>query len=447
LMVASHVAIRAADAGYSIQLLRGFGSNPKNPQARLLQAKDGRFYGTTEFGGTNGENGTVFRITPNGDFTAIFSFGGMNGSRPVAGLIQGTDGHLYGTTAFGGTNGDQGTVFRITTNGVFTSLHSFGGTDGSSPQAPLVQGTDGNLYGSTAFGGGSADNGSFFRITTGGVFTHLFALPSNGRSGKSPMGGLVQGGDGNFYGTTALGGTGSDDGTVFRLTSSGGFSSLFSFNGANGSGPAAGLILGTDASLYGTTEFGGANNDNGTVFKITQAGAFTLLHSFRGVDGNYPVAELEVGGDGNFYGTTSGDRAFGGTNTFGTIFRITPTGVLTTLNVFGGTNGASPVAALSYGSDGNFYGSTFEGGPGSGGTIFRIVETPVIDLITSLNGIVTVRWSSFSQGSYRVEFKTSVNAPSWTALFPDVVATTTRTSITNAVGGATQRFYRVRLLP
>jgi hypothetical protein len=102
---------------------------------------------------------------------------------------------------------------------------------------------------------------------------------------------------------------------------------------------------------------------------------------------------------------------------------------------------------LSYGSDGNFYGSTFEGGPGGGGTIFRIVETPVIDLITSLNGIVTVRWSSFSQGSYRVEFKTSVNAPSWTALFPDVVATTTRTSITNAVGGATQRFYRVRLLP
>ena len=446
-MIAFFVPIRAGQAAPSLQTLYGFGSDPKNPQAGLLQAKDGFFYGTTAFGGANGESGTIFRITPNGVLTPLFSFNGTNGSRPLAGLIQATDGHLYGTTAFGGTNGDNGTVFRITTNGVFTSLLSFSGNNGGSPQAALVQGTDGSLYGTTAFGGANATNGTVFRITLSGGFTLLSTLPANGRSGRSPTGSLIQGSDGNFYGTTALGGTIGENGTVFRITPSGVFNSLFSFSGANGSGPAAGLVRGTDGNLYGTTQFGGVNGDNGTVFRITTNGVLTSLYSFRGPDGNYPYAGLVQGSDGNFYGTTSGDRTFGGTNTFGTVFRMTPGGVLSTLIIFNGANGAAPVAALSPGNDGNFYGTTFEGGSADGGTIFRMVEPPVISQMTALNGIVRFSWSSFPNGTYRVEYKPELSLPSWTVLFPDVVATTNRTSITNNVGGADRRFYRVRLLP
>ena len=445
-VIAVFALVRTAGAALFLQTLHGFGSNPKNPQAGLVQVNDGSFFGTTEFGGTNGENGIVFRITPNGVFTSFFSFNGIDGSRPLAGLIKSADGRLYGTTAFGGTNGDNGTVFGITTNGVFASMFSFNGANGSGPAATLVQGSDGNLYGTTAFGGAGTDNGTVFRITTNGVFTSLFSFPSNGRSGSGPTGSLIQGSDGNFYGTTTAGGLNSDHGTVFRITPSGALTSLFSFDGTNGSGPSAGLAQGSDGNFYSTTEFGGAN-DNGTVFKITPGGVVTTLHSFSGPDGNYPVAGLATGSDGNFYGTTSGDRAFGGTNTFGTVFRMTPAGLLSTLAVFHGTNGGSPVAGLISGTDGSFYGTTFEGGMGSGGTVFRMVEPPIITRITALNGIVTLTWSSFAAGTYRVEYKPAVNAPSWSVLAPDAIATTNWISITNSVGVVPQRIYRVRLLP
>src|SRR5206468_2790408 len=131
-----------------------------------------------------GENGTVFRISPNGVFAPLFSFNGTNGSRPLASLTLGNDGNFYGTTAFGGSNADNGTIFRITSSGLLTSLFSFSGTDGSRPMGGLVQGTDGNFYGTTALGGASAStNGTVFKITSAGVFTPLFSFPSN--SGRS----------------------------------------------------------------------------------------------------------------------------------------------------------------------------------------------------------------------------------------------------------------------
>src|SRR6266849_4061168 len=169
LMMASFFRLQATGAVLSLQTLHSFGSNPKNPQAGLVQANDGNFYGTTALGGTNGENGTVFGITPNGVFGSLFSFNGTNGSRPAASLIQGSDGNLYGTTTSGGSSGDNGTVFRITLSGAFTSLFSFNGTNGSGPAAGLVQASDGNFYGTTQFGGTNGDNGTVFRITPGGA--------------------------------------------------------------------------------------------------------------------------------------------------------------------------------------------------------------------------------------------------------------------------------------
>ena len=231
------------------------------------------------------------------------------------------------------------------------------------------------------------------------------------------------------------------------MTPAGSLSNLFSFRGTNGSGPGAGLVEGSDGNFYGTTEFGGSKGDNGTIFRITPAGSLTTVHSFSGADGNYPLAGLVPGRDGHFYGTTSGDRPFGGTNTFGTIFRLTPGGTLTTLFSFDGAGGASPVASLVQGGDGNFYGTAFEGGAGGDGTIFRLVTPPVIAGIAASNKVLTLTWTSFSNGSYRLEYKPALTETNWTPLIPELLSTTDHTSITNDVEGASQRFYRIRLLP
>src|SRR5262249_3668448 len=147
------------------------------------------------------------------------------------------------------------------------------GADGTCPMAGLAQGTDGNFYGTAALGGASnGTNGTVFRITSNGVFTLLYTFPSNGRNGRSPMGNLIQGTNGNFYGTTSAGGASGEYGTVFKFSPTGtlSFQTLASFNGVNGTFPAAGLVAGPDGNFYGTTQFGGAS-DSGTVFKVTPA--------------------------------------------------------------------------------------------------------------------------------------------------------------------------------
>jgi uncharacterized repeat protein (TIGR03803 family) len=156
----------------------------------------------------------VFRITSAGSLTNLHSFAGPDGANPQAALIEGLDGNLYGTTYAGGMTG-SGTVFRITTSGSLTNLHSFSGLDGANPWASLLLGSDGNFYGTT-YKGGSTMNGTIFRITPTGSFTNLHAFAS-GTEGAFPQDALIQGGDGCFYGTTINGGT-SGVGTIFRLT-------------------------------------------------------------------------------------------------------------------------------------------------------------------------------------------------------------------------------------
>ena len=243
----------------------------------LVQGSDGNLYGTTSQGGTNGW-GTVFKISTNGALTSLYSFtGGNDGSAPVGGLVQGNDGYFYGTTVNGGTNGGNGTVFKISTNGVLTSLYSFtGGTDGCDPLAGLVQGSDGYFYGTTVYGGTNGD-GTAFKISTNGALTTLYAFgmvtnaEGNPLDGANPQAGLVQGSDGYFYGTTYSGGTnagvvgpqgglGGSFGTVFRISTNGAFTSLYSFaGGSDGANPQAGLVEGSDGYFYGTTYDGGTN--------------------------------------------------------------------------------------------------------------------------------------------------------------------------------------------
>jgi len=355
-------------------------ANGSQPAAGLLQMPDGAFYGTTEEGGSN-NIGTAFKITSIGAFTSLLSFTGAGGTYPganlAANLVWGATGNLYGTTSAGGTN-DCGTVFQMTTNGGLTSLVSFTGTNGAAlgvyPNG-LVRGGDGNFYGTTQMGGtndiSSDGDGTIFRVTPAGALTTLFCF--NYTNDANPYGGLVQGTNGNFYGTTQAGGS-NGLGTVFEVTTNGVLTSLISFNSTNGADPQAGLVQGADGNFYSTTYFGG-NTNAGTVFKISPSGTFTTLISFNNRNGANPYASLVQGVDGNFYGTTE----LGGTNNNGTAFEISPAGALTTPVSFSGTtNNSYPVAGLVPGTDGYLYGTTAFGGANYQGTVFRFAPPPNI---------------------------------------------------------------------
>ncbi len=315
------------------------------------------------------------------NFRTLVSFGGSNGVSPPAPLVQGLDGNLYGTTYAGGANGG-GTVFKVTTTGTVTTLYSFcaqaGCPDGKGPNGGVVLATDGNFYGTTLVGG-NAGNGTVFQITASGTLTSLYSFCSQPgcSDGKHPFAGLTQGSDGNLYGTTVLGGT-YGQGTVFQITPQGVITVLHSFQGSDGTEPYGGVIQATDGNFYGTTYYGGANLA-GTVFQITTAGALTTLYSFCAepscADGAEPYSALVEGSDGLLYGTTE----LQGPNWNGTLFNITTAGSLTILYNFCGQTGCPdggyPHAALIQGTDGNFYGTTDRGGTSGCGTIFKLSGT------------------------------------------------------------------------
>jgi uncharacterized repeat protein (TIGR03803 family) len=241
-------------------------------------------------------------------FTVLYSFDNFapDGFRSYAGLVQATDGDLYGTTWVGGAN-DYGTVFKITPSGTLTNLHSFDDTDGANPDAGLIQATNGDFYGITP-GGGANGEGTVFKITHSGTFTTLYSFCSqtNCTDGESPGAGLVQASNEEFYGTTRFGGA-NDNGTVFKMTAAGTLTTLHSFDSTDGANPAAALIQATNGNFYGTTPLGGANT-YGTIFKITASGTLTTLYSFcpqSGCpDGAEPYAGLVQATNGTFYGTT-----------------------------------------------------------------------------------------------------------------------------------------------
>src|SRR5277367_2115808 len=286
-------------------------------------------------------------------------------------LIQGSDGNFYGTT---GSEASTKAVFKMTPAGVLTTLYTAPKFGGGS----LLQGSDGNFYGASDFDG--AGVGTIFKMTPAGVLTPLYTFQET--DGANPSAGLIQAMDGNFYGTTGQGGStltkgSSGAGTVFKLTPAGSLSTLHNFTGPDGLGP-NGLIQAADGNFYGTTPYGGANNcasgqtlyaGCGTVFKITPTGTLTTLHSFAGPEGALPFGGLIQATDGNLYGTTG----YGGpepceTSGYsgcGTIFKITPAGSLTTLYTFGITDGAQPQNSLIQATDGNFYGTTQFGGTGT----------------------------------------------------------------------------------
>jgi uncharacterized repeat protein (TIGR03803 family) len=373
------------------------------PYVGLVQGQDGNFYGTTE--------GEIFKITPQGVRTILYTFCSetdcADGNDSEGALVLATDGNFYGTTMHGGVNaqycGSQGTgcgtVFRITPQGEFKSLHAFVETDGAFPEAGLVQASDGNLYGVAQEGG--EGYGTAFKISMGGDFTllHVFCSVDNGNGcvdGAGPLGALMQGSDGLLYGTTEIGGincgTGGNCGTFYSMSSTGTVTTLYNFcalqNCEDGDMPDGAVIQGPDGNFYGTTPAGGTHcvsgvgGGCGTVFKITPTGTLTTVYDFcelkHCVDGTGPDGTLILASDGNFYGAFTGGAVgeFDCTPDFpepcGSLFRLTPEGKDTILYRFDGNDGAFPTSGFYQATDGTLYGTTYGGGSGLKGTVFTV---------------------------------------------------------------------------
>ncbi|MEO7775782.1 MAG: choice-of-anchor tandem repeat GloVer-containing protein [Steroidobacteraceae bacterium] len=385
------------------------GINPRGDL--LLDAADGNFYGTTHGGGTVGA-GTVYRMLPTGELGVLHSFAGAptEGANPYAGVVKGTDGSYYGTTYSGGAK-QAGTVYKVAGDGTFSTLHSFS-TDkrgGYFPYTGVVQGSDGNFYGTTLRGGAN-DMGTVFKMDTAGTLTQLYEF--KGSDGSNPEGALVVGPDGALYGTTALGGT-SDRGSVYKITTSGtlttiySFATLGAFNAAgvatnpDGANPRAGLTLGTDGNFYGTAYQGGTEG-LGTVFRLTPAGMITTLHAFAGApnEGAGPLSGVTRDIDGTLYGTT--ER--GGGSGQGTAWRITPAGVFQHLHAFTGLgfDGATPYATLvpsggfiygvTYSDSTLRSGSAFKLDPGTGGVLPVTITTTPATIAVGAGA--TLSWSA-----------------------------------------------------
>jgi uncharacterized repeat protein (TIGR03803 family) len=368
------------------------------PRAPVVIDGQGNLYGTTVIGGAYGPGtvggyltvsgyGTVYKVSSSGTESVLHSFtGGTDAANPYAGLIVDSQGNLYGTSTVGGTSAcGCGTVFKITPNGTETILYNFKGglSDGGFPYGTLVMDQQGNLYGTTE-GGGTADYaGTVFKLAPNGTYTilHRFARSTEG---ANPYAGLVMDKSGILYGTTEVGGI-NNFGTVFKVNSSGAsFAVLHTFlGGVDGAEPYSDMTIDAQGNLFGTTLTGGSTN-NGTVFKVDTSGHLTVLYSFKGgtVDGSIPVGGLVADAGDNLYGTT----LRGGSGNDGTVFKVTSKGVETVLQNFtGGSDGGFPYAGLALDGSNNLYGTTqfggnvtlntnFGGGVAGDGTLFSIAN-------------------------------------------------------------------------
>jgi uncharacterized repeat protein (TIGR03803 family) len=294
----------------------------QGPDASLLRDSNGNLFGTNYEGGAN-KYGDVFEIDSSGNESVIYSFGpGTDGEYPGSGLIQDSEGNLYGTTGYGGASGN-GTVFKVTLSGQATILHSFTGKDGQYPFCSLLRDSAGNMYGTTSAGGTYGD-GTVFKLSKNGKVKVLHTFGGGSTDGATPYAGLIQDKAGNFYGATSAGGGGCDGydcGTVFKLTPKNKETMLHAFGLSDGHYPQFGNLIEVNSNLYGTTYAGGAD-DAGVVYEVnSNTGKESIVYSFTdGKDEGYPQAGLVMDKAGNFYSTTNGNDS----STWGTVFKLKP---------------------------------------------------------------------------------------------------------------------------
>ena len=461
----------------------GFG-----PLAALVEDTNGNFYGSTVAGGNNGF-GNIFKLSPGNSFTNLYSFtGGNDGAEPGSPLIIGQDGELYGVTTNGGAFG-KGNIFKLNPGGAFTNLYSFtGGLDGNAPSGALLPDAGGGFYGLTFYGGASAE-GTIYKLTRNGTLTNLYSF-TGGVDGFLPAGALVFGDDGNLYGVTEHN---TIDhflfyGTIFKSTTNGGFDTLYSLNAVTGDGarPVAGLIQGSDGNFYGTT-YTGAYASNGSVFRITPSGAYTTLVIFDGFDdGAHPESSVVEGADGALYGTTVTNGPGGG----GTIFRLSfttapqitsqpanqtvfagahtifgvasygapqlvyqwqksGTNLTDNASVSGSTARVLSLSSVSPAEAGNYSVtvSNMLGSVTSSNASLTVVALPAFQTISQAGGTINFTWSTARGYQYQVQYNTNLLLNTWINLGSVMPATNGLETFSETIIPGRQRFYRVVLLP
>ena len=350
------------------------------PSGNIVMDSSGNIYGTTQYGGANGD-GTIFEyVKSTGSIRVLASFNGTNGEQPFSGVREDSSGLFYGTTQLGGTNND-GTVFEFNPQtGTITSLASFNGSNGEKPQGNIIMDNQGNIYGTTYIGGANNDGTVFEWVKSSGTITDLASFGSTG-NGSFPND-LIADAQGDFFGMT--GGAGDIPGTMFELSPTPGtITNQNSFNNGNGAAPRGGLLRGPIGNFFGTTEAGGEFGD-GTLYEWNPgSGSFETLVSFDGSDGESPDSTLVEDANGNLFGTT-----IGGNNSDGTVFEwVASTGTLETLGTFDGTNGETPSGGLIVDGNGNLFGTTESGGTNGDGTLFEWDEsTGTINTLVSFDG-------------------------------------------------------------
>lgn len=430
--ITSSLAVRAQ--AQTLSYLAVFNGVDGSGPSTVVQATDGNFYATTAGAGEGaGSVGNVVRITPAGEISSIYTFCSQphcpDGEVPLTPPIVGNDGNLYGVTAAGGSDldngGGWGTVYKLALDGQLTTLYTFCTVspcaDGASPVA-IMQAADGNLYGVTNSAGGASNAGTLFKISTSGEFTvvHTFCSLANCADGSAPSSAPIQGIDGSLIGTTRWGGT-YGGGVVYSLSPSGTFNVVHTFFCSNppcprGYDPNA-VVQDAAGNLFGTTYFGGSSNE-GTAFEITSTHQFKLLHSFTYGSGTAP-RPLTLGNDGNLYGTTEG------INGYGTIFQLTPAGAITTLHNFTYGGGTVPYSGLYQAPNGSFYGAIEYYGNNSNGAEYSFnyglgplvqtapqsgtVGSSVLILGNGLTGSTSVTFNGVS-AEFTVESDTYIKA-------------------------------------
>jgi len=447
------IVLVAASTSVSAQtytVLHNFGSvagDPTGPRYSgvISQSRGGNMFSSADDHWTD-DNGTAFRISPEGTLKVVHRFGPPGAVRPVGGLTLGTDGQYYGTNEAGGIYG-HGNVFKMKQGGGLTVLHPFDGNSGcSTPEAPPIESVKGDFYG-TAIGDNNdnTSHGCIYRVTKSGEFTVLHSF--SGSDGAQPYAPVVQGSNFYLYGTTFSGGT-HGYGTIFRISTKGDFKVIFNFDGTHGANPYAGLIEASDGNFYGTATAGGLYG-GGTAYQLTTGQTVMVLHNFSGgSDGSNEVGGLVEATDGNFYGTNN----VGGRYGWGVLYRVTKTGDITVLHAFDWNTGASPQDTLLQHTNGILYGTTAVGGVKNNGRgTFYSFDLGLLPFVTYLpvyglpGAVVQILGQGFTDASevffngtpatYKLVYPTYIRAavPEGTTSGPITVTTANGTLTSNHV--------------
>ncbi len=363
LIVSAPALTGSAQTVHPLYSFTGQNSSGQPQYVVPIQGRNGKLYGTNA--GASGGSGSIFEISTAGLERQVYTFG-ADGTNPYAGLALATDGNFYGTTAYGGST-NNGVLFKISASGAYTVLHEFaGGSDGANPVAAPTEASDGSLYGPSLGTNGAS---TIYKYTPSGAFSTILNLTPS--QGVYAVGALLEGIDGNLYGSAEQGGDGGC-GTLFKVSKSGSVLWSYSFQcNDTGSSPWAALIQGTDGNFYGTTIYGGPGQQCGTVFRLKPNGSVSDVYAFKNIpDGCQPFGGITQGTDGNLYGTTFGGGK-GANGGGGTIYQLTTDGVHSILYYFG-KGGETPAAALTQDTNGTFYGTTELGGRSGFGTIYSL---------------------------------------------------------------------------